>query len=311
MLSIVIPCYNEEDVIIETNKILSKLTEIWIDKKILSSYEVIYVNDGSKDNTLNILKNIAYKNQNIKIISLSNNFGHQAALTAGLHHASGDVIVTLDADLQDPPEVIENMIEKYREGYEIVYGVRKERQEDSFFKRVTAHSFYKLMKWMGVNFVYNHADFRLISNDVLREFKGYGEINRFIRGMFPMLGFHPTMVEYNRVKRFAGETKYPFKKMLAFAIEGITSFSPLPLRLASFLGLTLFLGTLILMLWAMITRLSGHAIPGWASIVLPLYFLGGIQLIFFGIMGEYIAKIYMEVKRRPLYIIKEKFNFEV
>lgn len=309
-LSIVIPCYNEEQVIEETNRRLQQLLEGWIRNALITHYEIVYVNDGSRDSTLKKLKELANRNQNIKIISFSNNFGHQAALTAGLYHASGDAVVSLDADLQDPPEVIEEMIQAYRSGSEIVYGVRKERNKDTFFKRSTALAFYKLMLFMGVNCIYNHADFRLLSQRVLREFKKYEEINRFIRGMVPLMGFNWSTVEYDREKRYAGDTKYPLKKMISFAIEGITSFSSVPLRIASVLGFMIFIGTLLLSIWVLIVTLGHASVPGWASTVLPVYFLGGIQLIFFGILGEYIGKIYMEVKKRPLFIIKEKFNFE-
>ncbi len=309
-LSIVIPCFNEELVIDETSRRLLQLLETWVQDDFITHYEIVYVNDGSRDSTLKKLRELADRNENIKVISFSNNFGHQAALTAGLYHASGDAVVSLDADLQDPPEVIEQMIQAYKSGSEIVYGVRRDRKEDTFLKRFTALTFYKLMKYMGVNCVYNHADFRLLSKKVLREFKRYEEINRFIRGMIPLLGFSHSIVEYDRENRYAGETKYPLKKMFAFAIEGITSFSNVPLRIASLLGFVIFFCTLLLSIWALVVKLSKASVPGWASTVLPVYFLGGIQLIFFGVLGEYIGKIYMEVKKRPLFIIKEKYNIE-
>lgn len=309
-LSIVVPCYNEELVIDETNNRLVHLLEKWLQQALITQYEIVYVNDGSRDLTLHKLKEFANCDDRIKVISFSNNFGHQAALTAGLSHATGDAVVSLDADLQDPPEVIEKMIQAYRSGSEIVYGVRKERKEDTLFKRFTALTFYKLMQFMGVDCVYNHADFRLLSKKALQEFCRYEEINRFIRGMIPLMGFNYSIVEYDREKRYAGETKYPLKKMFAFAIEGITSFSSIPLRIASLLGFVIFVGTLLLSFWVLIVTWTHSAVPGWASTVLPVYFLGGIQLIFFGILGEYIGKIYMEVKKRPLFIIKEKFNFE-
>jgi glycosyltransferase involved in cell wall biosynthesis len=309
-LSIVVPCYNEEQVIEETNRRLQQLLEDWVRSALITHYEIVYVNDGSRDSTLKKLRELADQNRNLKIISFSNNFGHQAALTAGLYHATGDAVVPLDADLQDPPEVMEKMIQAYRSGSEIVYGVRKDRKDDTFFKRSTALAFYKLMQFMGVNCVYNHADFRLLSQNALREFKRYEEINRFIRGMVPLLGFNWTIVEYDREKRYAGETKYPLKKMLSFAIEGITSFSSVPLRIASVLGFIIFIITFLLSIWVLIVTVRHATVPGWASTVLPVYFLGGIQLIFFGILGEYIGKIYMEVKKRPLFIIKEKYNFE-
>ncbi|MBF0564717.1 MAG: glycosyltransferase family 2 protein [Nitrospirae bacterium] len=308
-LSVVIPCYNEEPAIRETNSRVSALVGTYAERGIISDYEIIYVNDGSKDATLKILKELATENDKLRIISFSGNFGHQAALTAGLHHAGGDVAVSLDADLQDPPEVMEAMLAKYAEGADIVFGVRSNREQDTFFKRFTAESFYKLMHVMGVNVVYNHADFRLISRPVLDEFKHYGEINRFLRGIFPSMGFVQASVEYSRDKRIAGETKYPLRKMLAFALEGITSFSNFPLRLAFILGFANFVVALFLVAWTLMTKLKGNAIPGWASIVVPLYLFGGIQLMFIGVLAEYVGKIYMEVKHRPIFTIREKVNF--
>jgi glycosyltransferase involved in cell wall biosynthesis len=309
-LSITIPCYNEGEVIQETNNRLITLISGFLTKKLINDYEIIYINDGSKDNTLNILKQLSTNNKNIKVLSFSGNFGHQAALTAGLHYASGDVVVSMDADLQDPPEIIERMLYKFNDGFEIVYGVRSRRTGDSFLKRLTAKMFYKLMIMMGVNLVYDHADFRLLSKNVVTEFKKYTEVNRFIRGMIPSMGFNQCIVEYERKERFAGRTKYPFKKMLFLAIEGITSFSLVPLRISSIIGFVIFIMTLLLSLWAITIKMFGIALPGWTSTVLPIYFLGGIQLMFLGIIGEYLGKIYLEVKKRPIFIVKEKYNFK-
>jgi glycosyltransferase involved in cell wall biosynthesis len=309
-LSLIIPCYNEEETIQETNSRVVALVSGWAERKLISGYEIIYVNDGSKDNTLPVLRRLAAGNRNIRVLSFSGNFGHQAALTAGLQYASGDAMVSMDADLQDPPEIIEKMIEKFSEGFEIVYGVRKKRMKDSLFKRLTAKGFYKLMILLGVNIVDEHADFRLLSRNVVDAFNKYTEVNRFIRGIIPLMGFEHCVVEYEREERIAGKTKYPFKKMLLFAIEGVTSFSLVPLRIASLVGLAIFLVTLLLSVWAFTIGIVGIALPGWTSTVLPIYFLGGLQLMFFGIIGEYIGKIYMEVKRRPLFIVKEKCNFE-
>jgi len=309
-LSIVIPCFNEEEGIEQTNNTLLKLITAWVRIKLIDEYEIIYVDDGSEDNTLTILRTFTLENENIKVISFSSNFGHQAALTAGLQHAAGDAVVSLDADLQDPPDVIETMLHKFEEGFEIVFGVRKKREKDSLFKRLTAQFFYSLMKSMGVNLVYDHADFRLLSKRVVTEFNRYTEVNRFIRGIIPMMGFNHCTVEYERKERFAGITKYPLKKMLSFAIEGIISFSFFPLRIAALMGFGIFSFSLILSLWALIIKLSNKAVAGWTSTVLPIYFLGGIQLMFLGVLGEYIGKIYLEVKRRPLFIIKDKYNCE-
>jgi polyisoprenyl-phosphate glycosyltransferase len=309
-LSIVVPCFNEEKVLQETNGRLTALISSWVTGKLINDYEIIYINDGSQDNTLNILKQLAATNQNIKVISFSGNFGHQAALTAGLHYASGDAAVSMDADLQDPPELIEKMLDKFNEGFDIVYGVRSARGRDGFFKKSTAKGFYKLMKLIGVPLVYEHADFRLLSARVLKEFKKYTEVNRFLRGIIPLMGFNNCVVEYERKERFAGETKYPLKKMLLFAIEGLTSLSLVPLRIVSFAGLIMFFMSFLLSIWALFIKIEGLALPGWTSTVLPIYFLGGIQLIFLGIIGEYIGKIYLEVKKRPLFIIMEKYNLE-
>ncbi|HDY71471.1 MAG TPA: glycosyltransferase [Nitrospirae bacterium] len=308
-LSIIVPCFDEEEVIRETNTSLNKLTGKLLHEKLIDDFEIIYVDDGSGDNTLGLLKEFALEDKRIKVISFSGNFGHQYALTAGLHHASGDAAVSLDADLQDPPEVIEDMLRKFNEGFEVVYGVRGKRDKDALFKRVTARLFYRLMKIMGVNLVYDHADYRLVSRNVLDVFKEYTEVNRFLRGIFPAMGFKQAVVEYERDERFAGKTKYPLGKMLAFAIEGVTSFSYVPLRFAAMLGFIIFVLSLLFTFWAFLAWMSGRVVPGWASTVLPLYLFGGIQLMFLGIIGEYIGKIYIEVKKRPLYVIKDKYNF--
>ncbi|MBF0465723.1 MAG: glycosyltransferase family 2 protein [Nitrospirae bacterium] len=309
-LSVVIPCYNEELVIWEVYGRLTSLLDSFMQKELIKDYEIIYVDDGSSDATLRELKLISEKDRKAKVISLSGNFGHQPALTAGLTAATGEMTVSLDADLQDPPEAIEEMILKHYEGFDIVYGVRKSREEDTFFKRFTARFFYMFMRLMGVNLIYDHADYRLISRLALNEFKRYKEVNRFLRGIFPNMRFTPGIVHYKREKRFAGETKYPLRKMLSFAVEGITSFSNFPLRLAFILGFFNFVAALGLVFWTIFTKIQGNAIPGWASIVLPLYMFGGIQLMFIGILSEYVGKIYLEVKSRPVYIIKESFNFD-
>ncbi|MCG6553368.1 MAG: glycosyltransferase family 2 protein [Candidatus Magnetominusculus sp. LBB02] len=309
-LSVVIPCFNEEQVIDEVYGRLKILLNSYIEKQLIDDYEVIYVDDGSSDGTLSALKRLAASDKQIKAISFSGNFGHQPALTAGLHHAEGDMAVSLDADLQDPPEIIEQMIIRCRAGADIVYGVRQDRKDDTFFKRTTAVAFYKFMTLMGVNIIYNHADYRMLSRPALEAFKTYGEVNRFLRGMFPAMGFKHSVVTYKRERRFAGTTKYPLKKMVSFAVEGITSFTNFPLRLASVLGFINFAAAAVLGLWAIATKLKGGAVPGWASIVLPIYLFGGIQLMFIGILSEYVGKIYMEVKHRPLFIIREKYNFD-
>jgi len=307
-LSIIIPVFNEEAVINTTHKKITALLDALAWKETIGDYEIIYVDDGSKDNSLSLLRTFSTESQKVKVISFSRNFGHQPALTAGILHSTGDVVVSLDADLQDPPELIEEMLAKYRMGNDIVYAVRRERDGDTFLKRWTARIFYKVMKKMGVNIVYDHADYRLISRKVVEEFRKIREVNLFLRGIFPYLGFKHEIVYYDRQKRFAGETKYPLRKMFSFAWEGITSFSSVPLRLASITGFIISLGSVGLILWALYVRLSGKAIPGWASIVIPLFFIGGLNILFLGLMGEYIGKIYSEVKKRPIFIIRERHN---
>ncbi|MEO5361090.1 MAG: glycosyltransferase family 2 protein [Nitrospirota bacterium] len=309
-LSVVIPCFNEEQVIDEVYRRLNTLLNSYMANALIDDYEVIYVDDGSSDGTLSALKRLAAADKRVRAISFTGNFGHQPALTAGLYHASGDMAVSLDADLQDPPEVIGEMIKRCADGADIVYGVRDDRQEDTWFKRITAMAFYKFMTLMGVNLIHNHADFRLLSRAALDAFQRYGEVNRFLRGMFPSMGFKHSIVNYKREKRFAGTTKYPLKKMISFAVEGITSFTNFPLRLAFVLGFVNFVAAIILGIWTIVSKLKGSAVPGWASIVLPIYLFGGIQLMFIGILSEYVGKIYMEVKHRPVFIIRETYNFD-
>ena len=307
-LSIIIPVFNEEAVIETTHRRLLSFTDEMTRKKAIDDYEIIYVDDGSRDGSLNILKGFSGESPKIKVISFSRNFGHQPALTAGILHSSGDAVVSLDADLQDPPELIEEMLEKYRNGNDIVYAVRRERSADSLFKRWSARLFYKIMQFMGVDVIYDHADYRLISNKVVNEFKKIKEVNIFLRGIFPFMGFKYDIVYYDRQKRLAGETGYPLRKMIAFAWEGITSFSSVPLKMASFIGFMLSLVSVFLITWAFYVKIVGKAIPGWASIVIPIFFIGGLNILLLGLIGEYIGKIYLEVKKRPLFIIKERYN---
>jgi len=245
-LSIIIPVFNEEAVIETTHTRLVSLTDEMMQKKVIDDYEIIYIDDGSRDGSLNILKGFSTRSPKTKVLSFSRNFGHQPALAAGILHTSGDAVVSLDADLQDPPELIGEMIKEYKSGHDIVYAVRRERTTDSFFKRWTARLFYKIMQFMGVDIIYDHADYRMISRRVVEEFRKLKEFNLFLRGIFPFMGFNHALVYYERHKRLAGETKYPLKKMLAFAWQGITSFSSVPLRMASFTGLIIFFGSLAL-----------------------------------------------------------------
>jgi glycosyltransferase involved in cell wall biosynthesis len=307
-LSIIIPVFNEEAVVETTHGRLLSLTDEMTRKKVIDDYEIIYVDDGSWDASLNILKGFSAGSPKIKVISFSRNFGHQPALAAGILHSSGDAVVSLDADLQDPPELMEEMLQEFNKGSDIVYAVRRQRRADSFFKRWTAQLFYRIMQSMGVDVIYDHADYRMVSRKVVEEFRKIKEVNLFLRGIFPYMGFRHEIVYYDREKRRAGVTKYPMRKMLAFAWEGITSFSSVPLRIASTTGLIISLGTICLILWALYTKIRGFTVPGWASIVIPLFFIGGLNILFLGLIGEYIGKIYLEVKKRPLFIIKERYN---
>lgn len=306
-LSIVVPCYNEEAVLPETIQRLTELLQYLIDKgKITSNSCVYYVDDGSRDRTWDLIEALAKTNSTVRGIKLSRNRGHQNALLAGLLTVKGEAVISVDADLQDDLSAIEEMLDYYAAGYDIVYGVRSSRKTDTFFKSFTAKAYYRLLNVIGVEIIYNHADYRLISRRVIHALKEFGEVNLFLRGIIPQLGFSHALVYYDRADRFAGESKYPLKKMLSLAWQGITSFSDLPLRIITGLGLLVSLISFAVTVWAIWIRLfTEEAIPGWASTVLPIYFLGGIQLLCLGIIGEYLAKVYTETKRRPRYIIEK------
>lgn len=311
VLYVVVPCYNEEEVLKETTKQLKeKLNKLIKDKKISKNSKVMYINDSSKDNTWNLIKKISEEENLFTGISLSRNRGHQNALLAGLMTAKeyADIIISMDADLQDDINAIDEMIDKYYDGYDIVYGVRSSRKKDTWFKKTTAQGFYKFMKLMGVDVVYNHADYRLTSKRVLDEFENFSEINLFLRGMFPLVGFKSDIVYYERKERFAGESKYPLKKMLNFAWDGITSFSVKPIRMVLNIGIIIFIISLIMMLYSIIVKLTGNTVDGWTFIVCSIWMIAGIQMLSLGIIGEYIGKIYNETKRRPRYIISENLN---
>ncbi len=305
-LALVLPCYNEEAIIAQTVEKLEALFEGLIREGLIKEDSfMVFVDDGSRDRSLAILKGL--HSPWVRILKMSANYGHQTALLAGMHYVADkvDCMVSLDADLQDDLGCIEEMLSKYQSGAHIVYGVRKDRTSDSFFKRKTAQWFYKIMQFMGVNMIYNHADFRLISNVILLELKKYGEVNLFLRGIFPRMGFASTIVYYTRLERTAGETKYPFRKMLQLAVNGITSFSDVPLKIISMVGFLVFLGSVFATLWVLFVLATGRNVPGWASITLPIYFLGGIQLLSLGVLGSYVSRIYIETKKRPLYHIEE------
>jgi len=307
VLGIVVPCYKEELVLPEITSRLSELLGEMANENLVSPSSCIwFVDDGSPDNTWKIISEISRKNTKVRGIRLTRNRGHQNALMAGLLTAKGDVLVSIDADLQDDISVIKQMMRDHIDGKDIVYGVRSSRTSDSWFKRTTAEGFYRLLKLIGVEIIYNHADFRLMSRRALNALNDYGEVNLFLRGIVPTIGFPSSFVEYERGVRHAGNSKYPLRRMLELALNGITSFSVAPLRIISGIGFLIFLISILLSAWVLWTKLfSGNAVPGWASSVLPMYLLGGIQLLSLGVIGEYVAKIYMETKRRPRFIIEE------
>jgi glycosyltransferase involved in cell wall biosynthesis len=304
VLAVVIPCYNEEEVLPETVKQLTALMQEMEQEKLIDTGSAIwFVDDGSKDKTWELIEGNSY----IRGLKLARNRGHQNALLAGLENATGDVLISIDADLQDDIQVLKAMMAEYHKGIDVVYGVRSVRELDTPFKRITAEGYYHLLKKMGVNIVFNHADFRLMSRRAIEALKAYEEVNLFLRGIIPTIGFPSSTVEYARAARFAGESKYPLKKMLALAADGITSFSAVPLRLIAALGFIIFLCSVGLSTWVFFVKLfTSNATPGWASSVLPMYLLGGIQLLSIGVLGEYVAKMYMETKKRPRYFIQEK-----
>ena len=302
--AIVVPCYKEESVLHETHKRLSQLLDRLITEERISfkSY-ILYVNDGSTDHTWKIIKEF-YKNTSYACgLNLAGNVGHQNALMAGLNTVKErcDAAISIDADLQDDVNVIPEMIERYMEGNDIVYGVRRERKTDTFFKRTTALAFYRLMKTMGAKSVYNHADYRLMSSRAIQQLCRFRERNLYLRGLVPLIGYQTACVYYNRDKRFAGESKYPFKKMLNFAIDGITSFSVKPVRMIFWLGCIFLLIALCVTIWTLRAYFLHNTVPGWSSLMISLWLVGGTILVSLGIVGEYIGKIYIEVKDRPRY----------
>jgi glycosyltransferase involved in cell wall biosynthesis len=306
-ISIVVPCYNEEEVIGETaSRLLSLMDRLATAGKIGSNSNILFVDDGSRDRTWQLIEALSRAHPRVQGVKLSRNRGHQNALMAGLFSADGDAVVSIDADLQDDINVIEQMVDDYHTGVDVVLGVRKKRDTDSFFKRTTAHAFYRVMGWLGAESVNNHADFRLLSRRAVEALSQFREANLFLRGIVPLLGFRTSIVHFDRSERFAGESKYPLHKMIAFALEGITSFSVTPLRLITLTGFVVFAFTVAMTAWVLWVRIfTAQAVPGWASTVLPLYFVGGVQILCLGVIGEYLGKIYTEVKARPRYIIDQ------
>ncbi len=309
VLYIIIPCYNEQEVLpITAPLFLEKLSALIADEKIGENSRILFINDGSKDSTWDIICNLSNSDSHYIGISQSRNRGHQNAVLAGLMEAKDkcDITISIDCDGQDDINAMDGMVDAYLDGCEVVYGVRSKRDTDSFFKRFTAEIFYKVMNWMGAEVVFNHADYRLISSKVLRAFADFKEVNIFLRGMVPLVGFKSTVVYYERAERIAGESHYPLRKMLALAFDGITSLSVKPIRLIAAFGFIVAILSFIGILWAVVGSLVGSTVSGWASTVCIVFFMGGIQLLCLGVIGEYIGKIYLETKARPRYIISER-----
>lgn len=306
-LGIVVPCFNEEAVLLETTKrLISVLQLMKNNNQVNISSGIFFVDDGSADQTWQLIEAMSLQHSEVSGIRLSKNCGHQNALLCGLLSTPGDILISIDADLQDDLDVIPKMVDLFRAGFDIVYGVRKNRDTDSFFKRVTAEVYYKFMAAMNVDIVFNHADYRLLSRQCITALSEYREVNLFLRGLVRLLGFNGAVVEYDRAERFAGESKYPLRKMLSFAWQGVTSFSTAPLRMITLVGVTISIVSIGLALWGLlISLITDKALPGWASTVVPLYFLGGIQLLSLGVIGEYVSKIYMECKGRPRFQIRK------
>lgn len=308
ILYLVIPCYNEEEVLYETSsRLLIKLNSMVKEGIVSHKSRILFVNDGSKDKTWDIIKELHQKNNIFSGINLSRNRGHQNALLAGLMIAKdyADMVISLDADLQDDINVMDKFVEEYRKGNDIVYGVRSSRDKDTFFKKYSALFFYKLMNKMGGEIIYNHADYRLMSKRALNSLSEYKEVNLFLRGIVTLIGYDYSVVEYERNQRFAGESKYPLKKMIIFAMDGITSFSIKPIRIISVLGFVIFILSFLALIYSLTANFLNNTVAGWTSIVISIWMIGGIQLLSVGVIGEYIGKIYSETKNRPRFIIKD------
>ena len=307
-LYIVVPCYNEQEVLMETAVRLKSKLAVLLEKGLISDKSrILFVNDGSQDDTWKLIRKLCEEDERFAGVNLSRNQGHQNALLAGLMTAKeyADIVISMDADLQDDIDAVDEMIEKYREGCDVVYGVRNKRTTDSAFKRITAEMFYKMIKFMGANIIENHADYRLMSKRALEGLSSFHEVNLFLRGMIPMIGYESAMVYYERAERFAGESKYPLKKMLSFALEGITSLTVEPIRFITKLGLTISFISVLMILWILYRYIFFDTVPGWSSLIISVWFIGGLVLLAVGTIGEYIGKIYLETKHRPPYIVSE------
>lgn len=311
VLFLVIPCYNEKDVLKYTSMIfIDKIKDLISQNKISGRSKVLFVDDGSKDDTWNIIKELSKDNKEVIGISHSKNAGHQNAIYSGLMEAKdyADIAITIDCDGQDDVDAIDKMVEEYEKGFDVVYGVRNDRRTDTWFKRTSAEIYYKILKKLNSNIVYNHADYRLISKKVIIELEKYKESNLFMRGIIPLIGYKSSVVYYKRNIRIAGDSKYPLMKMINFSIDGITSFSVAPLRMITVLGFIISVISFLFVLWALLSALFGKVVSGWASLLCIIAFLGGIQLLCIGVIGEYIGKIYIETKHRPRYIVAEKIG---
>ncbi len=309
ILSIVVPCYNESETTESSFRILQQLCNSWKEKTLIADYELLFVNDGSTDDTFDILKKIYNKNKNVSIVNLRKNSGFQAALTAGLFESTGDIVVSIDADLQDDPEKIEEMIQKYHEGFEMVLGIRKDRSTDTFFKRLFAETYYKILRKIGVKSVYNHGDFRLLSRGIIDDLKKFPERVRYLRSLIFEIEPRYACVYYARTKRKFGQSKFTFSKSLSLAIDGVTSFTAQPIRLLSVLGFFMFILSIVCTVIVFFGKFYWHlGIPGWASLALIVLFFGGIQNLSLGVVGEYVSKIYIENKARPLYLVRDIYT---
>ncbi|MGN0456120.1 MAG: glycosyltransferase family 2 protein [Acutalibacteraceae bacterium] len=310
-LYLAVPCYNEQEILADTTqKLVRKMNSLIEADKISSDSRIMYIDDGSKDSTWEIIESLHNEHELVIGLKMSRNRGHQNALYGGLMVAKkyADAVISIDADLQDDIDAIDKMLEKYENGCDIVYGVRSKRETDTFFKRFTAEAFYKILKFLGAEVVYNHADYRLMSKRALDEFENFGEVNLFLRGIVPMIGFKTDTVEYERRERLAGESKYPLKKMLSLAWEGVTSLSIKPIRFITVLGAIVFLVSILMLIYSLISHFTGRTTLGWTSLIVSIWALGGLQLLAIGIIGEYLGKIYLEAKRRPRFIVEKFLN---
>lgn len=307
-ISVMVPCHNEQEVLMSSHERISKILQEMQKNGKFDDYEILYVDNGSTDNTLNVLKNIFDSDKKARIISLRRNFGYQGSISAGLFYSTGDAVVTIDADLQDPPEKIEEMIGHYENGYDLVLGVRNDRRSDSVIKRYFAENYYRLIKLLGVDIVHNHGDFRLMSRSLVNEFNALSERNRFIRAMILQLESKYAIVRYKRQPRTAGKSKFNISSLFSISLDGLMSFTYVPLRLASLSGLLLCLLSVLAIFWVLYIKFATNVFPGWTSTLLPILALGGFQLLMLGMIGEYIGRLYLEVKQRPVFIVRDEYS---